>query len=157
MGEYIDWSARDCDAECAAQVIQSSLEVSQSAQQATSSVAEAIILLDSLSNMVEDIQYNSDETEGQVIQLRVDFRQLSEDINLLRVSIDESMVPTIDNSVLLLIIAILGAFTICIVLCLGVIGYTSYIEYNKNNKNKNKNIQSTQKKKKGYIRNKLPY
>ena len=73
MDEYIDWSARECDAECAAQVIQSSLEVSQSAQQAVSSVAEAIILLESLSSMVEDIQYNSDETEGQVIQLRVDF------------------------------------------------------------------------------------
>ena len=152
MGEYIDWSARDCDAECAAQVIQSSLEVSQSAQQATSSVGEVVLLLDSLSSMVEDVQHNSEETEGQVIQLRIDVRQLSEDINSLRLSIDESMVPTIDNSVLLLIIAILGAFTICIVSCLGVIGYTGYIE----NKKKS-NVQSTKKKKKkGCIRNKLP-
>ena len=152
MDEYIDWSARDCDAECAAQVIQSSLEVSQSAQQATSSVGEVVLLLDSLSSMVEDVQHNSEETEGQVIQLRIDVRQLSEDINSLRVSIDESMVPTIDNSVLLLIIAILGAFTICIVSCLGVIGYTGYIE----NKKKS-NVQSTKKKKKkGCIRNKLP-
>tara|TARA_Y100000996_G_C22421021_1_gene601453 strand:+ start:437 stop:892 length:456 start_codon:yes stop_codon:yes gene_type:complete len=150
MDEYIDWSARDCDAECAAQVIQSSLEVSQSAQQATSSVGEVVLLLDSLSSMVEDVQHNSEETEGQVIQLRIDVRQLSEDINSLRLSIDESMVPTIDNSVLLLIIAILGAFTICIVSCLGVIGYTGYIE----NKKKS-NVQST-KKKKGCIRNKLP-
>lgn len=152
MDEYIDWSARDCDAECAAQVIQSSLEVSQSAQQATSSVGEVVLLLDSLSSMVEDVQHNSEETEGQVIQLRIDVRQLSEDINSLRLSIDESMVPTIDNSVLLLIIAILGAFTICIVSCLGVIGYTGYIE----NKKKS-NVQSTKKKKKkGCIRNKLP-
>tara|TARA_Y100001970_G_scaffold251004_1_gene323339 strand:- start:397 stop:855 length:459 start_codon:yes stop_codon:yes gene_type:complete len=151
MDEYIDWSARDCDAECAAQVIQSSLEVSQSAQQATSSVGEVVLLLDSLSSMVEDVQHNSEETEGQVIQLRIDVRQLSEDINSLRLSIDESMVPTIDNSVLLLIIAILGAFTICIVSCLGVIGYTGYIE----NKKKS-NVQTTKKKKKGYIRNKLP-
>ena len=81
MDEYIDWSARDCDAECAAQVIQSSLEVSQSAQQATSSVGEVVLLLDSLSSMVEDVQHNSEETEGQVIQLRIDVRQLSEDIN----------------------------------------------------------------------------
>lgn len=152
MDEYIDWSARDCDAECAAQVIQSSLEVSQSAQQATSSVGEVVLLLDSLSSMFEDVQHNSEETEGQVIQLRIDVRQLSEDINSLRLSIDESMVPTIDNSVLLLIIAILGAFTICIVSCLGVIGYTGYIE----NKKKS-NVQSTKKKKKkGCIRNKLP-
>ena len=153
MDEYIDWSARDCDAECAAQVIQSSLEVSQSAQQATSSVGEVVLLLDSLSSMVEDVQHNSEETEGQVIQLRIDVRQLSEDINSLRLSIDESMLPTIDNSVLLLIIAILGAFTICIVSCLGVIGYTGYIE----NKKKS-NVQSTKKKKKkkGCIRNKLP-
>ena len=153
MDEYIDWSARDCDAECAAQVIQSSLEVSQSAQQATSSVGEVVLLLDSLSSMVEDVQHNSEETEGQVIQLRIDVRQLSEDINSLRLSIDESMVPTIDNSVLLLIIAILGAFTICIVSCLGVIGYTGYID----NKKKS-NVQSTKKKKKkkGCIRNKLP-
>ena len=32
MGEYIDWSARDCDASCAGQIIQSTIEVSQSAQ-----------------------------------------------------------------------------------------------------------------------------
>ena len=152
MDEYIDWSARDCDAECAAQVIQSSLEVSQSAQQATSSVGEVVLLLDSLSSMVEDVQHNSEETEGQVIQLRIDVRQLSEDINSLRLSIDESMVPTIDNSVLLLIIAILGAFTICIVSCLGVIGYTGYIE------NKRKRvIQSNKSKKHGCIRQKLPF
>ena len=149
MGEYIDWSARECDAECAAQVIQSALDVSQSAQQATSSVSEVILLLEPLNSMVEDIQHNSEETEGQVIQLRVDFRKLSEDINLLSMSIDESMVSTIDNSVLQLITVILVAFIICIVSCLGVIGYTNYIE----NNNKDYNIQSTQRKNK---RNKLP-
>ena len=151
MDEYIDWSARDCDAECAAQVIQSSLEVSQSAQHAAASAAEATVVLESVNYIINDIQDISEETEGQVIQLRIDVRQLSEEINLLKVSIDDSMVPTIDMSVLLLIIATLGAFTICLVSCLGVIGYTSYIE------NKKKIIvQPTKKKKKGYIRNKLP-
>ena len=152
MGEYIDWSARDCDAECAAQVIQSSLEVSQSAQQATSSVSEAILLLESVSGIVSDIQNTYEGIEGQVIQLRIDTRKLSDDINLLKVSIDDSMVPTIDNSILLLVIATLGAFTVCLVSCLGVIGYTSYIE-----NRKKKDVQSTKKKKKSYIRNKLSH
>ena len=84
MGEYIDWSARDCDAECAAQVIQSSLEVSQSAQQATASVSEAILLLEHVSGIVSDIQNTYEGIEGQVIQLRIDTRKLSDDINLLK-------------------------------------------------------------------------
>ena len=62
------------------------------------------------------------------------------------------MVPTIDNNVLLLIIAILGAFTICIVVCVGVIGYTGYIE------NKKKRVvESSRKTKQGCIRKKLPF
>ena len=142
MGEYIDWSARDCDAECAAQVIQSSLEVSQSAQQATASVGEATLVLESVSDMINDIQSTSEGTEGQVIQLRIDIQQLSDDIHLLRTSIDDSMVPTIDNSVLLLIIATLGAFTICLVVCLGIIGYAGYTE---NKKNVNVNVQPKKK------------
>ena len=149
MGEYIDWSARDCDAECAAQVIQSSLEVSQSAQQATASVSEAILLLESVSGIVSDIQNTYEGIEGQVIQLRIDTRKLSDDINLLKVSIDDSMVPTIDNSVLLLIIATLGAFTICLVVCLGIIGYAGYTE---NKKNVNVNVQPKKKR-----RNRLPF
>tara|TARA_Y100001935_G_scaffold254668_2_gene264481 strand:+ start:8806 stop:9261 length:456 start_codon:yes stop_codon:yes gene_type:complete len=151
MDEYIDWSARDCDAECAAQVIQSSQDVSQSAQQAAASAAEATIVLEEVTTMVNDLHDISESTEGQVIQLRIDVRQLTDDINLLRLSIDDSMVPTIDNSILLLIIATLGAFTVCIVVCLGVIGYTSYVE------NKKRVIQSSKKRKHGYIRRKLPF
>ena len=152
MDEYIDWSARDCDAECAAQVIQSSQDVSQSAQQAAASAAEATFVLEEVTTMVNDLHDISESTEGQVIQLRIDVRQLTDDINLLRLSIDDSMIPTIDNSILFLIIAILGAFTVCIVVCVGVIGYTGYIE------NKKKRvIQSSGKKKQGYIRKKLPF
>ena len=54
------------------------------------------------------------------------------------------MVPTIDNSILLLIIAILGAFSVCIVTCLGAIGYTTYIETKKV-------IQSSKSKRFAYI------
>ena len=151
MDEYINWSARDCDAECAAQVIQSSQDVSQSAQQAAASAAEATMVLQDVTTMVNDLHDISESTEGQVIQLRIDVRQLTDDINLLRLSIDDSMVPTIDNSILLLIIAILGAFSVCIVTCLGVIGYTTYIE------TKKKVIQSSKKRKQGYIRKKLPF
>ena len=152
MDQYIDWSARDCDAECAAHVIQSSQDVSQSAQHAAESAAEATLVLEEVTTMVNDLHDISELTEGQIIQLRIDVRQLSDDINLLRLSIDDSMVPTIDNSILLLIIATLGAFTVCIVACLGVIGYTGYIE----NKKK-RNVQSNKKKKQGYIRKKLPF
>ena len=152
MDQYIDWSARDCDAECAAQVIQSSQDVSQSAQQAAASAAEATLVLEEVTTMVNDLHDITESSEGQIIQLRIDVRQLSDDINLLRLSIDDSMVPTIDNSILFLIIAILGAFTVCIVVCVGVIGYTGYIE------NKKKRvIQSSGKKKQGYIRKKLPF
>ena len=152
MDQYIDWSARDCDAECAAHVIQSSQDVSQSAQHAAESAAEATLVLEEVTTMVNDLHDISESTEGQIIQLRIDVLQLSDDINLLRLSIDDSMVPTIDNSILLLIIATLGAFTVCIVACLGVIGYTGYIE----NKKK-RNVQSNKKKKQGYIRKKLPF
>ena len=152
MDQYIDWSARDCDAECAAHVIQSSQDVSQSAQHAAESAAEATLVLEEVTTMVNDLHDISESTEGQIIQLRIDVRQLSDDINHLRLSIDDSMVPTIDNSILLLIIATLGAFTVCIVACLGVIGYTGYIE----NKKK-RNVQSNKKKKQGYIRKKLHF
>ena len=152
MDQYIDWSARDCDAECAAHVIQSSQDVSQSAQHAAESAAEATLVLEEVTTMVNDLHDISESTEGQIIQLRIDVRQLSDDINLLRLSIDDSMVPTIDNSILLLIIATLGAFTVCIVTCVGVIGYTGYITHKKK-----RNVQSNKKKKQGYIRNKLPF
>tara|TARA_Y100000817_G_scaffold233556_1_gene185891 strand:+ start:95 stop:553 length:459 start_codon:yes stop_codon:yes gene_type:complete len=152
MNEYIDWSARDCDAECAAQVIQSSQDVSQSAQQTAASAAEATMALEEATTMIHSLHDISESTEGQVIQLRIDIRQLTDDINLLRLSIDDSMVPTIDTSILLLIIATLGAFTICIVVCMGVIGYTGYIE----NKKK-KVVESNKKKKQGCIRKKLPF
>ena len=55
MVEYIDWSARDCDAERAAQVIQSSQDVSQSAQQAAASAAEATLVLEEVTTMVNDL------------------------------------------------------------------------------------------------------
>ena len=152
MDQYIDWSARDCDAECAAHVIQSSQDVSQSAQHAAESAAEATLVLEEVTTMVNDLHDISESTEGQIIQLRIDVRQLSDDINLLRLSIDDSMVPTIDNSILLLIIATLGAFTVCIVTCVGVIGYTGYITHKKK-----RNVQSNKKKKQGYIRKKLPF
>ena len=84
MEQYIDWSARDCDAECAAHVIQSSQDVSQSAQHAAESAAEATLVLEEVTTMVNDLHDISESTEGQIIQLRIDVRQLSDDINLLR-------------------------------------------------------------------------
>ena len=106
MGEYIEWSARDCDAECAAQVIQSSQDVAQSAQEAANSAAEATIALESINDRVNEIQELSENTEGQVIQLRIDIFHLSDEIELLRLSINDSMVPTIDESILLMILII---------------------------------------------------
>lgn len=148
MEDYIDWSARDCDANCAAEVIQASLELSQSAQQTANYASEATLALESTHDLIDQIQRNTRNTEGQVIQLRIDMNELIDEISLLRTSIDDSMMPTIDDSVLLMTISILGAATICLVSCLGVICYTSYIE----TKSKNKvHVQPKKKKKKNII------
>ena len=132
MGEYIDWSAYSCDAACAGRVIQTSQEVAQSAREATASVGEATIVLESLERMVDDIQRNTEHTESQVIGLRNDITILIDEMNALKLSINDAVVPTIDNSILLMIISTLGAATICLVVCQALICYTSYLENKKN-------------------------
>ena len=59
----------------------------------------------------------------------------------LKLSVDESMVPTIDNNVLKLVVAVLSAFTLCIVVCQLVIFYSSRetIKKEKTIKVKNRN------------------
>ena len=109
MEDYIDWSARECDANCAAEVIQASLELSQSAQQTANYASEATLALESTHDLIDQIQRNTRNTEGQVIQLRIDMNELIDEISLLRTSIDNSMVPTIDDSVLLMTISILAS------------------------------------------------
>ena len=119
------YSASQCGSECVAQVIQSTQDASQSAQSAASSVASIVTAVEEMRIMIEEDQDTTDSVEGQIIQLRIDMRELSENIETLRLSIDESMVPTIDNNVLKLVVAIVSAFTICIVICQLVIFYSS--------------------------------
>ena len=119
------YSASQCGTECVAQVIQSSQDASQSAYSAASSVASIVTAVEEMRIMIEEDQDTTDNVEGQIIQLRIDMRELSENIETLRLSIDESMVPTIDNNVLKLVVAIVSAFTICIVICQLVIFYSS--------------------------------
>ena len=154
MGEYIDWSARDCDASCAGQIIQSTIEVSQSAQIAVNSVAEAQIALESVREMINEMQLLSDNTESQVIQLRIDVQQisddvqqisgdvqqLSDDVNYLTSSINNS-IPIIDDNLLELITIILIAFIICTVACLLLIGYSNFLE-NKKYRNRRITVQN---------------
>ena len=131
MGDYIDWSARECDASCAAQVIQSSIEVAESAQMATNYVGEALLALESVRTMIEEMHTVSDNTESQIIQLRIDTQKISDDIIYLTNTINSS-VPMVDDNLLELITIILIAFTICIVSCLFIIGYSNFLEYRVN-------------------------
>ena len=119
------YSASQCGSECVAQVIQSTQDASQSAQSAASSVASIVTAVEEMRIMIEEDQDTTDSVEGQIIQLRIDMRELSENIETLRLSVDESMVPTIDNNILKLLVAIVSAFTICIVICQLVIFYSS--------------------------------
>ena len=119
------YSASQCGTECVAQVIQSTQDASQSAYSAASSVASIVTAVENMRIMIEEDQDTTDNVEGQIIQLRIDMRELSENIETLKLSIDESMVPSIDNNILKLVVAIVSAFTICIVICQLVIFYSS--------------------------------
>ena len=119
------YSASQCGTECVAQVIQSTQDASQSAYSAASSVASIETAVEEMRIMIEEDQDTTDNIEGQIIQLRIDMRELTENIETLKLSIDESMVPTIDNNILKLVVAIVSAFTICIVICQLVIFYSS--------------------------------
>ena len=123
-----DWSSRDCDATCASQVIQSTIEVSQSAQEAAVSAGEVAMALESVTSHVQDMQRLTENTEGQVIQLRNDMIHLSQSIDELRESVNQSMVPSVDNQVVKIIVATLSALTLCIVSCVAAISYSNYLE-----------------------------
>ena len=124
-------SADSCNAACASQVIQVAQESSQTARSVATSVAGVLTEMEDIQAMVDGIKDNTDDIEGQVIQLRNDIIQLSTDIATLKQSVDDSMVPTVDDNVIKLVIAILSAFTICIVICQVVIFYSGRIETKK--------------------------
>ena len=52
-----------------------------------------------------------------------DILQLLTEFSSLKESVDNSMVPTVDNNIIRLVVAILSAFTICIVFCQLIIFY----------------------------------
>ena len=135
------YSASQCGPECMAQVIQSTQDASQSARSAASSVASIVTAIEEMRIMIEENKDIADSAEGQIIQLRIDMQGLSENIETLKLSVDESMVPTIDNNVLKLVVAVLSAFTLCIVVCQLVIFYSSRetIKKEKTIKVKNRN------------------
>ncbi len=135
------YSASQCGPECMAQVIQSTQDASQSARSAASSVASIVTAIEEMRIMIEENKDIADSAEGQIIQLRIDMQGLSENIETLKLSVDESMIPTIDNNVLKLVVAVLSAFTLCIVVCQLVIFYSSRetIKKEKTIKVKNRN------------------
>ena len=135
------YSASQCGPECMAQVIQSTQDASQSARSAASSVASIVTAIEEMRIMIEENKDTTNSAEGQIIQLRIDMQGLSENIETLKLSVDESMVPTIDNNVLKLVVAVLSAFTLCIVVCQLVIFYSSRetIKKEKTIKVKNRN------------------
>ena len=124
-------SADSCNAACASRVIQTAQDSSQTARSVATSVAGVLTEMEDIQAMVDGIKDNTDDIEGQVIQLRNDIIQLSTDIATLKQSVDDSMVPTVDDNVIKLVIAILSAFTICIVICQVVIFYSGRIETKK--------------------------
>tara|TARA_Y100000996_G_C22360225_1_gene576559 strand:- start:131 stop:556 length:426 start_codon:yes stop_codon:yes gene_type:complete len=121
-------SARECGAECAAQVINVAQEASQSARSVATSVALAATEMEDIQEMITEIRDIAENSEGQIIQLRNDMRMLSLDINALNKTVNNSMVPVLDDNILLLIISTLTAFTICIVVCQLTIFYTHHTE-----------------------------
>ena len=94
-------SASQCGTACVAQVIQSTQEASQSARSAATSVASMVTAIEDMRTIVEDDQQTTESIEGQVIQLRIDMQDLSDEISSLRISVDNSMVPTIDNNIII--------------------------------------------------------
>ena len=124
-------SADSCNAACASQVIQTAQESSQTARSVATSVAGVLTEMENMQTMVDGIKDNSDNIEEQVIQLRNDIIQLSTDIASLKQSVDDSMIPSVDDNVINLVIAILSAFTICIVICQLIIFYSGRIETKK--------------------------
>tara|TARA_Y100000768_G_C23737502_1_gene567800 strand:+ start:203 stop:631 length:429 start_codon:yes stop_codon:yes gene_type:complete len=124
-------SADSCNAGCASRVIQTAQESSQTARSVATSVAGVLTEMENIQTMVDGIKDNTDDIEGQVIQLRNDIIQLSTDIASLKQSVDDSMVPTVDDNIMKLVIAILSAFTICIVVCQLIIFYSGRIETKK--------------------------
>ena len=97
-------SARECGAECAAQVINVAQEASQSARSVATSVALAATEMEDIQEMITEIRDIAENSEGQIIQLRNDMRMLSLDINALNKTVNNSMVPVLDDNILLLII-----------------------------------------------------
>ena len=124
-------SADSCNAACASRVIQTAQDSSQTARSVATSVAGVLTEMEDIQTMVDGIKDNTDDIEGQVIQLRNDIIQLSTDISTLKQSVDDSMVPTVDDNVIKLVIAILSAFTICIVFCQLIIFYSGRTESKK--------------------------
>ena len=124
-------SADGCNDVCVSQVIQIAQESSQSVSSVTTSVSGVLTEIEGMRTMVNNMKYISDNIEEQVIQLHNDILQLSTEVSSLKQSVDDSMIPTVDNNVVKLVIAILSAFTICIVVCQLVIFYSSRLETKK--------------------------
>ena len=124
-------SADGCNDVCVSRVIQVAQESSQSVSSVTTSVSGVLTEIEGMRTMVNNMKYISDNIEEQVIQLHNDILQLSTEVSSLKQSVDDSMIPTVDNNVVKLVIAILSAFTICIVVCQLVILYSNRLETKK--------------------------
>ncbi len=123
--------AYQCSPTCINELVQTSQDSSQSARSAASSVAGVVTAIDEMRDMVDDIKDTSDNVEIYVYQLHNRIQELTDDITSLKQSINESMVPTVDDNVSMIVISTLGAFTICLVMCQILIFYTGRLEAKK--------------------------
>ena len=104
------------------QAAQDSLQFSEETYYSAISIRSSV---NDINDNVDSISESTYRTELDIVELRNDISLLSETISNLEISINNSMVPTVDNSIIKIIIVVFSAFTICIVVCQLLVALTS--------------------------------
>ena len=129
MNDYMGASVRE------AQMIQISQDAALASQRAAAAAGIVASRVDEMRDMVDQIQSKTDLTETHIIQLQLEMHQFSQElsgeIHALKNTIDDAIIPSVDNKTVELIIATLAAFTVCFVVCQFLIFCTSYQERRK--------------------------
>tara|TARA_Y100000996_G_scaffold401869_1_gene373228 strand:+ start:1261 stop:1674 length:414 start_codon:yes stop_codon:yes gene_type:complete len=113
------------------QAAQDSLQFSEETYYSAISIRSSV---NDINDNVDSISESTYRTELDIVELRNDISLLSETISNLEISINNSMVPTVDNSIIKIIIVVFSAFTICIVVCQLLVALTSKSEIKRSNR-----------------------
>ena len=113
------------------QAAQDSLQFSEETYYSAISIRSSV---NDINDNVDSISESTYRTELDIVELRNDISLLSETISNLEISINNSMVPTVDNSIIKIIIVVFSAFTICIVVCQLLVALTSKSEIKRCNR-----------------------